>query len=48
MVMYGLVSIFSPLTFFRICCFALVIFVGSGREVRWCWVNFQYRGVLQF
>ena len=21
---------------------------GGGREVRWCWVNFQCRGVLQF
>ena len=21
---------------------------GDGRVVRWCWVNFQYRGVLQF
>ena len=23
-------------------------FVGGGRVVRWCWVNFQCRGVLQF
>ena len=22
--------------------------IGGGRVVRWCWVNFQYRGVLQF
>ena len=22
--------------------------LGGGRVVRWCWVNFQYRGVLQF
>ena len=22
--------------------------VGGGRVVRWCWVNFQCRGVLQF
>ena len=21
---------------------------GGGRVVRWCWVNFQCRGVLQF
>ena len=21
---------------------------GGGRVVRWCWVNFQFRGVLQF
>ena len=21
---------------------------GDGRVVRWCWVNFQCRGVLQF
>ena len=21
---------------------------GGGRGVRWCWVNFQCRGVLQF
>ena len=21
---------------------------GGGRMVRWCWVNFQCRGVLQF
>ena len=21
---------------------------GGGRVVRWCWVNFQRRGVLQF
>ena len=21
--------------------------MGDGRVVRWCWVNFQYRGVLQ-
>ena len=20
--------------------------MGDGRVVRWCWVNFQYRGVL--
>ena len=23
-------------------------FSGGGRVVRWCWVNFQCRGVLQF
>ena len=23
-------------------------FPGDGRVVRWCWVNFQCRGVLQF
>ena len=23
-------------------------FPGGGRVVRWCWVNFQCRGVLQF
>ena len=23
-------------------------FLGGGRVVRWCWVNFQCRGVLQF
>ena len=23
-----------------------VLSVGGGREVRWCWVNFQCRGVL--
>ena len=23
-------------------------FIGGGRVVRWCWVNFQCRGVLQF
>ena len=22
--------------------------MGGGRVVRWCWVNFQCRGVLQF
>ena len=22
--------------------------IGDGREVRWCWVNFQCRGVLLF
>ena len=22
--------------------------IGGGRVVRWSWVNFQYRGVLQF
>ena len=22
--------------------------LGGGRVVRWCWVNFQCRGVLQF
>ena len=22
--------------------------IGDGRVVRWCWVNFQCRGVLQF
>ena len=22
--------------------------IGGGRVVRWCWVNFQCRGVLQF
>ena len=22
-------------------------FLGGGRVVRWCWVNFQCRGVLQ-
>ena len=24
------------------------IYTGGGRVVRWCWVNFQCRGVLQF
>ena len=22
--------------------------LGGGRVVRWCWINFQCRGVLQF
>ena len=22
--------------------------IGGGRVVRWCWVNYQCRGVLQF
>ena len=22
--------------------------IGGGRVVRWCWVNFQFRGVLHF
>ena len=25
-----------------------LIFPGGGRVVRWCWVTFQCRGVLQF
>ena len=25
---------------------ALTIVLGGGRVLRWCWVNFQYRGVL--
>ena len=25
-----------------------VVIHGGGRVVRWCWVNFQCRGVLQF
>ena len=24
------------------------LFAGGGRVVRWCWVNFQCRGALQF
>ena len=28
--------------------FDKLYFVGGGRVVRWCWVNFQCRGVLQF
>ena len=28
--------------------FPLSPFLGGGRVVRWCWVNFQCRGVLQF
>ena len=27
---------------------SLCIYFGGGRMVRWCWVNFQCRGVLQF
>ena len=26
--------------------YRLVYFPGGGRVVRWCWVNFQCRGVL--
>ena len=29
-------------------CFVFLLESGGGRVVRWCWVNFQYRGVLQF
>ena len=25
-----------------------IVIMGGGRVVRWCWVNFQCRGVLQF
>ena len=27
---------------------AVLLVHGGGRVVRWCWVNFQCRGVLQF
>ena len=30
------------------CFITLSYFVGGGRVVRWSWVNFQYRGVLQY
>ena len=33
---FTLVYLYSPLS------------PGGGRVVRWCWVNFQCRGVLQF
>ena len=26
----------------------LQVLVGGGRVVRWCWVNFQCQGILQF
>ena len=28
--------------------FGCSLLIGGGRVVRWCWVNFQCRGVLQF
>ena len=28
--------------------FSVSLAIRGGRVVRWCWVNFQYRGVLQF
>ena len=28
--------------------YLFLLFVGGRRVVRWCWVNFQCRGVLQF
>ena len=36
-------SVFEPL---KLCC--LFLYQGGGRVVRWYWVNFQLRGVLQF
>ena len=30
----------------RVCCKAFLLLLGGGRVVRWCWVNFQCRGVL--
>ena len=40
---------------FHKCSFSLIVLkysvkvvIGGGRVVRWCWVNFQCRGVLQF
>ena len=29
-------------------CLDIFTLIGGGRVVRWCWVNFQCRGVLQF
>ena len=26
----------------------MLLIIGGGRVMRWCWVNFQCRGVLQF
>ena len=45
---YHRISVLFPLFFFF---FFLVFFIycsgeGGGRVVRWCWVNFQCRGVL--
>ena len=28
--------------------YVFLTLIGGGRVVRWCWVNFQCRGVLQF
>ena len=28
--------------------FSLSLGAGGGQVVRWCWVNFQWRGILQF
>ena len=33
---------------FRYHVYTSVELLGGGRVVRWSWVNFQYRGVLQF
>ena len=39
---------FNIMIFVALCLFVDVGLVdtGGGRVVRWCWVNFQYRGVL--
>ena len=37
---FTLIYLFSP--------FSSSLWEGGGRVVRWCWVNFQCRGVLQF
>ena len=37
---FTLIYLFSPVS--------LSLGDGGGRVVRWCWVNFQCRGILQF
>ena len=41
----GSLDIFSLVYLFP---FSFSLSLGGGRVVRWCWVTFQYRGVLQF
>ena len=44
----GGLDVFSLVYYFFSISLSLGKGLGSGRVVRWCWANFQCRGVLQF
>ena len=45
---FSTISFFFFFFFFHFFSWLVFIVVGGGRVVRWCWVNFQCRDVLQF
>ena len=46
--MFGSYSFFLSFSASRESLFIVFSQIGGGRVVRWCWINFQCRGVLQF